>query len=600
MAGQALLTVTFEHTSQSLESARQLDMRAYALPASADLNAVLDVGMDALVETFADIDDQECLRGLQSATELAQRAAGFAGPFGLRLDDKARDIAHRALDKLDAFLHIAFEEFSLPVQAEALTYLLLRREWFSPPADDQPSDLKRPTAPARSPQLREYIFVIHPNDVEPPTAHYSWDEEQQREQAESAELARALADDAHWRERLERWRSWAQEAAAIYDKPAPRHAVARVFAELALINPPRAIAVIDHLIHTSSPLRVALPVALCRLAANDTVDEATLTAWLDTDDDARALAAVAIAEVDSEMAVRLFRRLARDSSETVRRAALNGLRYGTSTADWKIELGLEIARDLQDLDALHSVLLVAENAHLSLTPESLAVARDAFLASAEVERVNEYELLETLRQLDTDTHELLFAWIWRRIGWLQGDRTRAWMLDALPGGLAPLLREWGSSDELNQVLRRFAEPGGTTLADEALVDLLEWLDPGATELTDYIVDHDDDPDHNRKVWRLLRLDLSWEERRARAAELAQRLDDVDVVVQLITNALPDMWSGSRVPHLEAAIAELDCWEIDGSQPTLRKGIGAARRHLERLIEREREQDRRDDDLMPWA
>ncbi len=600
MAGQALLTVTFEHTSQSLESVRQLNMRAYALPASVDLNAVLDVGIDALVETFADIDDRECLRGLQSATELARCAAGFAGPFGIRLDDKARDIAQRALENLDAFVHANLARFSMPLQAEALAYMLLRREWFSPSADHQPNDLKRPTAPPRSPQLREYIFLIHPNDVEPPSAHYSWDEEQQREHAESVELARSLADDPSWRERLERWRGWAHEAASVYEKGAPRHAVARVFAELAVINPPHAVAIIDHLIDTSSPLRTALPVALCRLVATDAVDEATLTTWLDHDEDTRALAAVAIAEVDSDLAVKLFRRLARDSSQTVRRAALNGLRYGTTTADWKIRLGLEIARDLKELDALHSVLLVAENAHLSLTSESVAIARDAFLASAEVERVNEYQLLDTLRQLDADKHELLFAWIWRRVGWLRRQSARAWMLDTLPAGLAPLVREWGSSEELDEAMRRFAESDGTNLADEAVVDLLEWLDPGAPALTDYIVDNYEEPDRQQKVWRLLRLELSWKERRARAAALAERLDDVDVVVQLITNALPDMWSGSRVPHLESAIAELDCWEIDGSQPMLRKGIGEARRHLERRIEREREQDRRDDELMPWA
>jgi hypothetical protein len=599
MAGQALLTVTFEHTSRSLETARQLDLRAYALPASADLKAVLDVGITALVETFADIDDQERRRGLQSATELGRRAAGFAGPFGLQLDDKTRAIAHRALETFDAFLHATFEELSLPIQAEALTYLLSRREWFTRSVDGRADDLTRPTARPRSPQLREYILLIHPNDVEPPTGHYSFDEEQQREQADSAELAQSLADDAHWRERIERWGSWAHAAAALYDNAAPRHAVTRVLAELALIGPPRAIAVIDHLIQTSSPLRGALPLALCRLVANDAVDEATLTTWLDHGEDARALTALAIAEVDSEMTIRLFRRLARDPSETVRRAALNGLRYGTSTSEWKIQLGLEIARDLKDLDALHSVLYVAENAHLPVAPESLQLARDALLATAEVERVNEYELLQTLGQLDSDSHRLLFEWIWARIDWLRRQRGH-WMLDALPGGLAPLVGESGSPDQLNEVLQQFAQSDGTSLADEALVDLLEWLDPSASVLTDYIVEHYHDPDEHSKIWRLLRLELSWDQRRARAAALAERLDDPDVVLQLIDNALPSMWSGSRVPDLESAIAELDGWEIAGSPLALRSAIVAARRRFETMIEREREQDRRDEELMRWA
>ena len=600
MAGQAMLTVTFEATYQSLESAHQLDLRAYALPGSLDLEAVLDVGIDALVQTFGDIDDRERLRSLQSATELARRAAGFSGPFGLQLAPKAREFAHRALDKLDTHLNENLAGFSMPVQAEALAYILRRREWFSRAPDAVSGEIARPASPPRSPDLREYIFLIHPSDVEPPSAHYSWDEEQQLEQAESAELARSLAADQNWRERLERWRSWTDQAAALYEKTGPRHALARVLGELTAIDPTRAAAAVDHLIQTISPLRSALPLALHRLIASQTVDENTLNIWLDHDEDARALTAVAIADIDSELAIGLFRRLAHDPSEPVRRAALNGLRYGATTSEWKIELGLQIARDLSDLDALHSVLLVAERAHFPLTPTLRAIAQEAFLATTDADRIHDHQLLETLRLLDAGDPRLLFSWIWKRVDWLDQQTRRAWTFDSLPRALAALVRETGTSAELHEALRRFAASDSGSLAREALVDLLEWLDPAAPTLTDYIVDHYDNPDHQQAIWRLLRLEVSWEERRIRAAALAKRLEDPDVVTRLITNALPDVWSGSRVPHLQSVISELESWEVDRSQLVLYAGIQQGRRDLQQQLERERERDRRDDELMRWA
>lgn len=600
MAGQALLTVTFEETHHSLDTARQLDMRAYALPASADLKTVLTIGIDALIATFNSINDVERLRGLRSAAELSRRAAGVSGPFGLQLDTTARETAHEALEKLDAFLHENLDTFSMPIQAEAVTYILWRRDWRAPqaaPLTDKPA---LPPAPSQSSRLREYIFLIHPKDVEPPTAHYSWEEEQRRKQVQSAKLARSLAGDPDWAERLERWRSWYEQAAVLYDDKAPRSTLARTIAELTDTDSARAVEVADYLIHSSSPLREALATALHHLVARASVDDETLTAWLEHDEQTRALAASAIADVDTSLAIRLFRRLASDPSELVRRAALNGLRYGTNSAEWKIELGLTIARDLSDLDALLSVLLLAETANLTLTPQLVALAHEAFLATAKRGRLRDHQLLETLRLLDPAEPQLTFAWIWRRIDWLACQTERAWSIDVLPRGLAPLARELGSSAQLHEALQRFDSANRSSLAQEALAELLEWLDPGAAELTDYIARHYGDPDYDQKVWRLLRLTLEWDDRRARAVALAQTLNDPEPVIGLIENALPDMWSGSRVPHLQAALQKLDNWHIDQAQSVLRAAVIEARDFLQHQLERERKRNQRDDDLMRRA
>jgi hypothetical protein len=600
MAGQALLTVIFEDTQHSLEGGHQLDMRAYALPASAQTENALDVGIETLINTFVAVNDHERLRELESATELARRAAGFTGPFGLQLEANARHVAHQVLEKFDAFIRQHLEEFSMPVQAEAVGYMLRRRDWFARTEEHDGTHSATPlAAPARSQELDEYLFLIHPNDVEPPSEHYSWDEEQRRMRAQTVQLAQVLADDPAWHSRIARWEQWAQDTSRLFPKSALPTSPGGVFAAIAEVAPGRAVEIIDHLITTDSRLRFGLPAALHRLVATNVVDETTLGRWLDHDEDARAFIAVAIGDIDSELPVRLFRQLAHDPSETVRRAALNGLRYGSTTSEWKIELGLEIARDLRDGNALHSVLLVAEIAGLPMTPRLSRIAREALLASADVERVNEHNLIETLNKLEPHSRELLFSWIWRRVDWLAQRDTRAWMLDLLPGGLAALVREHAGGAELRQTVQRFADADLNGLATEALVDLLNWIDPGAPELTKFIIDNIDEPDLQRQAHRLLGLDLTWEQCQARAAVLADELGDEEILGHLIRNMLPSTWSGSWIPHLENALAHLTEWQTTPAQPSLYRAVAVELERLTRSIEAERERDRREDELELW-
>jgi hypothetical protein len=113
-AGQALLTTTFELSVPSVEDARRIHLRAYALPASPHTETALAVGTSAVVVTFPDVDDAERLRSLEDTTDRARRAGGFAGPFGIQLTDDARRMAHRVLGQFDRFLHEHLTHFSLP------------------------------------------------------------------------------------------------------------------------------------------------------------------------------------------------------------------------------------------------------------------------------------------------------------------------------------------------------------------------------------------------------------------------------------------------------------------------------------------------------
>lgn len=600
-AGQALLTTTFEHTQTSVEDARQINLRAFALPATPSTESALEVGLDTIIATFLRVDDAERVRDIESATELARRAAGFAGPFGIQLSEEARHMAHRLLEKFDGFLHEHLEDLTLPVQAEAFGYLLTRREWLQrTPAGSEPPEEAPPSLPSRSPDLDEYLLLIHPKDIEAPSDRRSWEEEQQAKQAQASQIAQRLTLDRNWRDRLARWERWSEEGARLSDRAGAPRWVIVVLTEVARLQPQRAIEIIDELIPTESELRLLLPGAIHQLVAAAEVDELTLRRWLETDEYVRAMVATAIADVDSELAIQTFRGLARDTSEIVRRGVLNGLRYGTATSEWKIELGLNIARDLADIDALQSVLMVAEIGAVPITRHLATLGQDALLASATVERVDEYDLIDVLRRLEPEAPDLALAWTWRRIDWLETQTTRAWMLDALPNGLATHIREHAGAHDLQTALRRFQQVDAGSAAAAALIDLLNWIDPAAPEITEFIVQNYDDPDQERHAHRLLSLKLSWAECRERAAVLADELDDDTAVLGLVDNMLPYSWSGSRIPHLENAVQRITDWDQASASPAFRSAIAVAIANLKRWIEVEKERDRREDDLELWG
>ncbi len=600
-AGQALLTTTFERSELSIEDPRQINLRAFGLPASRSTEDALRVGIDTVISTFRRVDDSERLRGIESATELARLAAGFSGPFGLQLSTDARQMSHRILEEFDAFLYENLPQLTLPVQAEALGYLLTRREWLRKTnGESQSSSAPPPALPPRSPDLDEYLLLIHPRDVEPPSDRLSWEEEQQARQAQAAQIAQRLTVDPAWRDRLAKWERWRAMAGGLYTRHAAPYWLTVVFTEVARLDAELAIEIIDELIPTASDLRFRLPGAINQLVATSAVDASKLQRWLEGDEHVRAMVATAIADVDSGLAVQAFRRLARDTSETVRRGVLNGLRYGRATSKWKIELGLDIARELADIDALHSVLLVAEIGAIPIADELLVHAQEALLATATVERVDEHGLIEVLRRLDPRVPNISLSWTWRRIDWLQTQVDRSWMLDALPKGLATAIHNRASSKDLERSLHRFRDVGLGTAAAAALVDLMNWIDPGASEITDFIVRNYHDPNHEGHAVRLLSLDLSWEECRARAAVLVDELDDDAIVLHLVHHMLPYSWSGSRVPDLEQALERVTAWNRAPASPAFRDAIAVATASLKRQIDAEKERDRRGEELEPFS
>jgi len=598
-AAHALLMTTFEAAAMSVETHEEIVLSAYAVPGTEATKEALLVGMEVITSTFAATDSAEQLRTIEEITELARRAAGFPAGFGVRLDGSARARAEQALSRFDEFLAGQFDELALPVRASALTYVLARRAWLTRRETNAEEDgeLHLPPLPKRSDELDEYILLFYPKPVEPPAGR-PWEEEQRETQALSVAIARRLASEASWREHLAQWERWRAQTAELFDhRPSP--ALQLVMTALAHEQPVRAVEIIDELIDVRLELRTQLAGAIHHLIESGHANDQSIDRWLDADETTRATLALATADLDSESATRALRTLARDDSEMVRRAVLNGIRFGQATTEWRIELGLGIAEQLADIDAVHTLLMVAGAGHLPLTPRLGGPARRAVLASATVQRIDTYDLAETLRRLEPITGDLTLEWVWRRIDWLQTIDQRAWMLDLLPDALSSRIREHSTRADLDEALRRFARVGTPSLASDALSKLLNWIDPAAPQISELIADYYDDPDQKARVYRLLQLELSWDECRQRAETLAERVDD-DAVWDLVHAKLPAMWSGSRVPHLQAALEHVKDWGRDSPSSSFRRGITATAAKLEAMITRENERDRQEEELSPFA
>jgi hypothetical protein len=599
MAGQALLTTTVEFSRMSVEDSRQIQLGALVLPASPATKTALDVGVDVIVSTFPHIDDAERLRAIAAATELARRAGGFPGPFGLHVSRDAQRMTDQVLEKFDAYLEEKLQELAMPVQAEALGYLLARQEWLRP-TDDDPAPLATVRSlPFRSDELDEYVLLVHPKDIEPPSDRLSWEEEQQARQAKAARIAQQLTIDPRWRERLARWERWGEEAARLTEQGQDPYWQVVVLTEVAHLDAGRAVEIIDTLFADGSELRLRLGGAIHQLVADNAIAPPTLTRWLQNDEQVRAMIATSIADVDSDLARRTFQKLSDDRSEIVRRGVLNGLRHGTSTTERKIELGLTISRDLADINALRSILLLAEVREIPITEHLAGLAGEALLASASIERLDDRDLVAVIQQLAATAPALALEWAWRRIDWL-GQTSRAWMLHPLPQALASSIRQQASADDLANALRQFARLDPGNPAATGVLELMNWIDPAAPEITDHIVQHYHDPDHEQHARDLLGLTLSWDQCRIRAEQLANALDDDEITLHLVHNMLPKHWSGSRVPDLRTALQHVTEWDQTSPSPAFRSALATVATNLNRCIEAETQRDRRDDELALWG
>ena len=596
-AGHALLAVMFETSGMSVDQRNQLVLRAYALPATEATKRALGTGIDVVTSTFVGRDVPDQLRSIEAATALARQAAGFPGPFGLQISAETRAAVERTVQQWDSFVTAHSDQFPLPTRAAVLEYFVDRREFISRAAEranetetETKESHQTPEAPSLShidDELDEFILLVYPRAINKWGRHTNWADEEQAQQTRCAVVARRLVSQKDWLVPIRKWENWLEETRGLYERQSLGLNFNRVLFEAARLKSSQTIELVGELIATNSPLRVNTGHAINHLVSEGLAGQACLDKWIQGDEPTRQTIASAIASIDRPEAIAATNRLANDESRAVKLSALHGLRYGDYLTESRVALGLRIAGELADIDALSTILMIAEAGGVTLTAQLADQAKAALLSTATRDRIDEHHLVRVINRLREPLGDLSVAWTWEHINWLEQANQLDWMLDVLPATLGPHVREHATEADLDQALDRFETADTSTIAIDALTKLLNWIDPASPKITNAIIRLDATPDSGPRLHRLLGLKLSWDDCRIRAEALAEPLDPSLVLLYLVEQMLPDSWTpGTLYTYIEDALGRLTAWANSSAPGSFRTGIRTAIQTLERRLERE--------------
>ncbi len=153
---------------------------------------------------------------------------------------------------------------------------------------------------------------------------------------------------------------------------------------------------------------------------------------------------------------------------------------------------------------------------------------------------------------------------------------------------------------LHEILNRYGNISINAFGFTDLVSVLAAIDHGSRLVTEHMIEwlaRDGEGDSYR-VAKLLENPLTWEQFTDRAREILSHVSDPRLVGDLITAREPMSWSGSRIPHLEAAKEQYAKWCDDQDGRLVAAGREAVAR-FGHIIEREREREADEDDDWKW-
>jgi transposase-like protein len=589
IASRALLTITFESHFTPADNPKSIVMRSFALPGSSHTDVALTAGAELFCATFSLIPVDLQLKQLECLAGLQRTAKGFPGPFNIQPSDDTRELAVTALRSIERELANQLPELSLPVRAEL-------------------SDALQAVPDAT---LSEYILVAHPRTIR--RRGEKWEEAEQRRVADADLAFRTLRDAAYPTERLDLWTTWREQARAAMSRPTSSPVVGMALERAATTDPAQAAEWLRHLINTKSSLLGTAVPALAVLFRSADSGRQLAEEWAEHESpEIRALVAMAIPGILGER--QLLERLAEDADATVRDAVLGSIRYAPDLEEWRIDTALRAARS-NDTSGVHLVLTLLDRAaygdgtKVALTRlQSERVAEIVLATAAEKQLHNAHELTSIFGQLATYRPRLAVEWIDARLAWLEqldvelrGGAIEEYLrVEPMPPEIVTHFAEMASEPDVRAILRRYGDIAVSALGFADLASVIAAIDHGSVLVTDHMIEwltRGNDGDSYR-VGKLLENPLTWEQFTDRARKLLAHAHSSRLVGDLITAREPMSWSGSRVPHLEAAKDQYASWCADSDDHLAAAGREAVAR-FEQMIERERQREADEDDDWKW-
>jgi hypothetical protein len=608
LAVKPMLKVAFEVNRQSADNPMALQLGCRFLPESKYTEQVVLSGARLAGEVLTELEPRWQLRLLETLSGAAHAASGYPLMYGTRLETWARRLLDRALGEVDLAIVSSAGGLSMPVRAEAHSYLLnraagrerLRRDLADEGDEKGAGELASISVPDPDADLNAYFFLVHFGQVGPPDPE-SLQEEDERLRAKAKAIAADVIGANEPLEVLDRWSRWCEEARDATGELRLGFGPSLVLQDVAREDPALGRRLADHLIATTSELRMSAAMAMAEIVAAG--DEEAIKHWLGADPGTRAALASALAGGATEGCREAMRALVLDEDEELATAALQSLSFGRGPAEWRIDLSLEALERRPSVNGLSRLLHLADHEaqeagseHFEFDDETVQRIRRAAIATAKLDKLSGYHLNDMLERASREDPDIVLDWVRARLAYLDElgrveDSPRLWKLDLLPDELANLVKRSGSSADLDAAVEQFSALTADSYALGDAATVIGWLGPGSDQVTDLIVQLLDATGRRYTARdNLMKLPLTGDELDRRAGRIASEVEEPLVpLLDLLDGTLPMVWSGSRVPHLESALVHARRW-AKSDNTDLREAAGKAISRFEQMIESERAQD----------
>jgi hypothetical protein len=608
LAVKPMVKLAFEVNRQSADDPMALQLGCRLLPESKYTEQVVRSGARLAAEVLPQLEPRWQLELLETLGGAVHATSGYPLVYGTRLETWARRLLDRALSEVDAVIVSDAGELSMPVRAEAYSYLLnraqarerLRRDLAEEGDEEGAGELGSISIPDPGADLDAYLFLIHCGQVGPPDPE-SLHEEDEKLRTRAKVLAADLIGAQNPLVVLDRWSRWCEEAQDATGELRFGFAPSLVLRDVAREDPALGRRLVDHLIATGSELRASAAMAMAEIVASG--DEGAIEHWLGADLRTRAALASALAAGATDGAREAMRALVLDEDEELAAAALESLSFSRAFANWRIDLALEALERRPSVQGLSRLLHVADHEaretggeHFEFDPDQVQRIRRAAIATAKVDKLSGYHLNDMLERASREDPGIVLDWVRARLSHFDElgrteDAPRLWKLDLLPDELAALVKRSGSSADLDAAVEYFSGLPADSYALSDTATLIGWLGPGSDQVTDLITQLLG-ATGRRYIARdnLMKLPVTADELDRRAARIAAEVEEPLVpLLDLLEGTLPMFWSGSRVPHLESALDHARRW-AESPDSDLRQAAGKAAERFEQMIESERAQD----------
>jgi hypothetical protein len=477
----AAFTLELQAERQAAANRWAITLVAGFVPASAETQALLDVGAMLFRGSFLDLRPKEQLKALAAVDAVAQVAAGYPGSYDGAPPTKAlQDLAGGVLGELEQWLAGQLGELPIPVSAVVLNYFHLRRR--------RRGDVPTPRAKG---DLRAYVDLI--DNSHRGRTRLDWETELAELRARGARYGDMLARSADPVAVLERWSGWVEECEELTARPANHLPLRFTLERVAQRAPALATRLATHMVeHQLTIARFSDPMLdeLARQQANWPL----IQRWAaDPSPGVRTAGARALNRAPEELARRVAPALAHDADPIVRDQLWHTLVYGGATlAGWRLDLALALVEaSATPLDRLGQLLGMlghrADGGPARLSAKQREAAKRIVLGSATADLPpHNHRVQLALAQVERFGLELVISWLQARLDYVKSQAAASHYVHPHLEELEPLLRtrrrRATAKCELNRLLDEL-EAGASGVYRLGLEGAVRLLDIDSSELT---------------------------------------------------------------------------------------------------------------------